>query len=95
MTVIKATVKNGKIELEAPVNWPEGTEVRIEPITIDSLDEETPERIASDLALMEQFEPMEFTVEEQAGWDAARAVQKDREKARFDEHADTLRKIWE
>jgi hypothetical protein len=32
MTVLKAIVKNGKIELEAPDDWPEGTEVRIEPI---------------------------------------------------------------
>ena len=31
MTVIKAIVKNGKIELDAPDDWPEGTEVLIEP----------------------------------------------------------------
>lgn len=32
MTVLKAIVKDGKIELDAPGDWPEGTEVRIEPI---------------------------------------------------------------
>jgi hypothetical protein len=29
-------VKDGKIELEAPADWPEGTEVRIEPVDLTS-----------------------------------------------------------
>lgn len=33
MGVIRSVVKNGKIELEAPNEWPEGTEVLIEPIS--------------------------------------------------------------
>jgi hypothetical protein len=60
MTVLKAIVKNGKIELEAPNDWPEGTEVRIEPIpasgSVGIRDEDwpdTPEGIARHLALLE------------------------------------------
>jgi hypothetical protein len=102
MTVLNAVVKNGKIEVETPVDWPEGTEVRIELVPIsdsigirddDSID--TPEMIARDLALMDQIEPLEITDEEQANWDAARQMQKDWEKLRFDEHAEALRKMWE
>jgi hypothetical protein len=99
MSVLKAIVKNGKIEMEAPVDWPEGTEVRIEPIPASSSnengDEDTPELIARDLALMDQIEPLEMTDEEQAEWNAARESQRDWEKARFDDHAEALRKIWE
>jgi hypothetical protein len=102
MIVVKAIVKNGKIELEAPNNWPEGTEVRIEPIpasgSIGIRDEDwpnTPEGIARHLALMDGIEPLDITLEEEAEWEAARKAQKDFEKARFDEHVEKLRKDWE
>jgi hypothetical protein len=102
MTVLKAIVKNGKIELEAPNDWPEGTEVRIEPVptsgSIGIRDEDwpnTPEGIARHLALMDQIEPLEFAAEEEVEWEAAREAQKDFEKDRFNEHAEKLRKEWE
>ena len=73
MTVLKAIVKDGKIELEAPGDWPEGTEVRIEPIpasgSIGIRDEDwpdTPEGIAHHLALMDRIEPPETAAEELA-----------------------------
>jgi hypothetical protein len=102
MTVLKAFVKDGKIELEAPTDWPEGTEVRIEPSkpaeSIGIRDEDwpdTPEGIARLLASMDRIEPLDMTAEEEAEWAAARSAQKEFEKARFDEHADSLAKGWE
>jgi hypothetical protein len=102
MTVLTAIVKNGKIELEAPVDWPEGTEVRVEPVPVvpssgirDDDSSDSPEMIARDLALMDQIEAMEFTDEEQASWDAAREARRNWEKARFDEHAEAIRETWE
>ena len=82
MSVRKATVRNGKIELNAPDDWPEGTEVRIEPVVPVPAssclrDEEwpdTPEGIARHLALMDRIGPMDITAEEEAEWEAARAV---------------------
>ena len=60
MTVIETAVKNGKIELVAPKEWPEGTEVVIEPVsTVESFgrrDEDgptTPEGSAQHLALFD------------------------------------------
>jgi hypothetical protein len=88
MTVLKAIVKDGKIELEAPTDWPEGTEVRVEavPDSIGIRDEDgpdTPEGIARLLESMDRAEPLEMTAEEEAEWAAARKGQKDFVKARF------------
>src|SRR5438309_1410678 len=102
MTVIRAVVKDGKIELVAPSDWPEGTPVLIEPVPADAplgiRDEDwptTPEGIARHLALMDRTEPLDFTPEEEARWNAARQARKDFEKTRFDEQAETLGGAWE
>lgn len=102
MTMLKAIVKDGKIELDAPGDWPEGTKVRIEPISpsmsIGIRDEDwpdTPEGIARLLASMDRIGSLDMTAQEEAGWAAARMARKDYEKARFDEHADPLAKDWE
>jgi hypothetical protein len=83
MTAIRATVKNGKIELDAPSDWPEGTEVLIEPdphpAPLGLRDEDwpdTPEGIARLLASMDRIEPLILTAEEEAEWEAARKDRK-------------------
>ena len=102
MSVLKATVRGGRIELDAPEDWPEGTEVRVEAVSITPTtglrDEdwpETPEAIARHLAAMDRIEPWDITAEEGAEWEAARDAQKAFEKTRFDEHAEAIRKDWE
>ncbi len=101
MSVFKSVVKNGKIELEAPTDWPDGTEVQIElTLPAESIgirDEDwpdTPEGIARLLESMDQVEPLCMTSEEEAAWTAARNAQKDFEKSRFNEHADSLARDW-
>src|SRR5262249_47423945 len=83
MTAIRATVKNGKIELDAPSDWPEGTEVLIEPVphaaSLALRDEHgpnTPEGIAQLLASIDRIEPLILTAEEEAEWEAARKARK-------------------
>ena len=102
MTILKAVVREGRIELKAPDDWPEGTEVRIEPISVSTRigirDEDwpdTPEGIARRLASMDRIEPLDISPEEEAEWNAAKKAQKEFEKARFDEHAEALGKEWE
>jgi len=38
MDVITATFRNGHLELSEPVNWPDGMQVRVVPLTNDSND---------------------------------------------------------
>jgi hypothetical protein len=95
MHAIKGIYQNGQIVLESPANWAEGTLVVVAPIqsetTVGIRDEDwptTPEEIARLLELMDQVEPLELTPEEEAEWAAARAAQKARDLADFEQRAD-------
>jgi hypothetical protein len=71
---IRATIKDRKLELPAPPDWPDGTEVVIEPSGAPSpkigLDESEwrgdAEALADWAAWMRTIEPLEFTPEEAA-----------------------------
>ncbi len=102
MNALKGTVKNGHIVLDAPADWPEGFRVLVEPLgeaeAYGSREEDwqdTPEAIAAWLAWYDSLEPLEMTPAEEAEWPAARQAQKEFEKARFNEHAEKLRRMWE
>jgi hypothetical protein len=79
MSAIKGTWQHGQIVLSEAVNWPDGTKVIIEPVgqqqTLGIRDEDwptDPEGIARLVALMQSFEPIELTPEEEAEWSEAR-----------------------
>jgi hypothetical protein len=102
MNAIRAIIRNRRLEVEVPADWPEGGEVLIEPPTEAptlGLREEdwptTPEEIEQHLALMDQIEPLILTPEEEAEWEAARQAQKDYQKSIAVEHAEKLRRMWE
>src|SRR5271157_367200 len=72
MNAIKATVMQGRLELKVPLDWPDGTEVLIEP-TMASLEKigidesewrDDPESLADWEAWIKTIEPFEFTPDE-------------------------------
>lgn len=98
MTTIKTTVKDRRLEVDAPADWPDGTEVEIHPLSkIKNGDADlmSPEEIARTLAAMDLVEPFEMSEAEEAAWEAERLARKQREKAQFVEHAEELRRAWE
>lgn len=98
MTTLKATIKDGRLEIDVPFDWPDGTEVEIHPLgqgTNGDSDSMSPEEIARTLAAMEQIVPFEMTAAELASWDAERNARTEREKAEFTKRADRLRGQWE
>jgi hypothetical protein len=98
MTMIKATIKGGRLELDVPTDWPDGTEVAVHPLeqgTQGAADVMSAAEIAQTLSAMDQVEPLEMTDAERAAWEAEREACKRREKTRFIEHADSLRRAWE
>jgi hypothetical protein len=102
MTTIKATVKGGRLELNVPPDWPDGTEVIVQPIepgeTFGVQEQawaDTPEAIAEWLGWYDSLEPLMFTDQERAAWEAARREQKEFEKTTFEERAEKLRRLWE
>jgi hypothetical protein len=102
MIVIKGTIRNGQVEVEGPINLPDGSEVTITGCpngTIvgppDDSDAMTPEEIAATLEAMDKIEPFELTDEERAAWEAERQARKEWEKAHFAEHAEKQQRMWE
>jgi hypothetical protein len=96
MTTIKATVRGGRLELERPIDLPDGTELFI-PLP-DAVDEDgpmSPEEIARVLTAMDQMTPFEMTPEEEAEIESRRQRQKEWEKTHFAERAENLRRMWE
>ena len=82
MTAIKAIVRSGKIEVDEPVPLPDGTVLSIPiPTTELGMREEEwsdiPEAIEEWIRWYDALEPLEFTPEERAAWDAARREDKE------------------
>jgi hypothetical protein len=81
MNTILGVVKNGRIEVEAPPDWPDGAPVRVElglngMHPLDDETPETPEEIEAWLRWFHNLEPVEMTPEEEASWEAERKAQK-------------------
>lgn len=91
--IVKGVVRNGRIELSQPLNLPDGAEVEVHAAESDA--PMTPEEIAAVLARMDAVEPLEWTDEEIAAWEADRQARKEREKAEFFERGERLRRIWD
>jgi hypothetical protein len=99
MVMIRATVRNGRIEPDEPLNLPDGTELLIpvpdSPSGRAGDEPMSPEEIERVLAAMDRMESLQMTDAELAAWEADRRARKEREKALFFEHAEKLQRMWE
>ena len=98
MNTIKAVVRDGRIEVEEPLDLPDGTVLQI-PVPGDvarQVDEPmSAEEIQQVLAAMDRMEPLRMSDAELAAWEAERNARKEREKALFFERAEKLQRMWE
>ena len=82
MNTIQSVVKNGRVEIDAPPDWPDGTPVRVE-IALkgraehDDESPETPEEIEARLRWYHSPEAIVMTPEEEDAWDGDRKLQKE------------------
>jgi hypothetical protein len=96
VTVIKANVRQGRLETDEPIDLPDGTELLIPLATAEDKDRSpTREEIAAALAAMDEIESFSWTEQERADWHADRKARRDLEKAGFQQEAEKLRSIWE
>jgi len=101
MSAIKGKYRNGQIILAQQADWPEDTEVLVEPVRLEESlgirDEDwpdTPEAIAKWLEWYDSLEPF-LSPEEEAAWRAALQDQKDYDKSKFDERSRRLEGLFE
>jgi hypothetical protein len=96
MNTIRATVRNGRIETEEPINLPEGTELVVSR-SGDGIDEDedwdnSPEGIAAWFEWYDSLQPLIFSAEERAAWEADRRARKEWELGvlveNWEEHAE-------
>ena len=103
MNTFHGTVKDGLIVLDVPAALPDGTRVTVLPIEktqqVRGMREDewpaTPEGIAALLARMDEVEPGWLSPEDDAAWRATLRSERELEKSRFLEDADTLKRMWE
>ena len=81
MNAILGMVKNGRVEVDAPPDWPEGSPVRVElglnGKAMDDERPETPEEIEEWIRRFREIEPIEMTATEEAAWEAGRKAQRE------------------
>ena len=95
MSAILSVVKHGRIEVDAPPDWPDGTPVRVElglngQAEYDDERPETPEEIEDWLRWYRTLEPIVMTPEEESAWAADRKLQME-----FDNSPEYIRRIEE
>ena len=85
MNAILSVVKNGRVEVDAPPDWPDGAPVRVElGLNLKATDEErpeTPEEIEEWLRWFHSLEPIVMTPEEETAWEADLKAQKEFDNA--------------
>jgi hypothetical protein len=86
MTTIKATIRNGRIEVDEPLDLPDGTVLQI-PLPDHAEKTEdgamSPKEIERILAAMDRMQPLQMTDAELAAWEADRNARREFVKARF------------
>jgi hypothetical protein len=100
MNAIRSVVKNGRVEVDAPPDWPDGTPVRVElglngKSGFDDESLETPEEIQAWLCWYHNLEPILITPEEEAAWEADRKIQKEFDIANAAERDRRIEGIFE
>jgi hypothetical protein len=98
MMTITAIVRNGRIEVNEPLDLPDGTILQIPvPGDEEKVDRESmsQEEILRVLDAMDHMQPLQMSDAELAAWEADRQARKESEKARFIESAKKLHGMWE
>jgi hypothetical protein len=100
MSAIKATVHNGQIVADNPIDLPEGTRLIVVPMNSSDQQQQdewdnSPQGIASWLEWYRSLEPLVLTQADIQTIATARKEQKEWELAHANDRAEKLRRLWE
>ncbi len=89
---VHAIWKGGHIVIDEAVDWPEGCQLEIRPLSeaLDDNESTDPEAIARWIAAFDAIPTLDMTEEEYAEWQAARREQREFELRTFDQRAAKL-----
>ena len=94
MIAVHAKWKYGRVVVEEAVDWPDGCELEVRPVSVNGSDDDVqsndPDAIARWIAEFQAIPPLEMTDEELAEWQAARQAQRELELKTFDQRADRI-----
>jgi len=99
--VAKGKIHDGKIEIDDPIDLPNGSEVTVHVATRNDEDEledgwdNSPEGIAAWFHWYDSLQPLIFTEQEREAWEADRQSHREWELAHFDERAEKLQRMWQ
>lgn len=96
MIAVHAKWKDGRVIVEDIVDWPDGCELEVRPVSVNDLDDDfqpnDPEGIERWIAEFQAIPPLEMTDEEEAEWQAARQAQRELELQTFHQRADRIQR---
>ena len=94
MIAVHAKWKDGRVVVEGAVDWPDGCELEVRPVSVNGSDDDVqsndPDAIARWIAEFQAIPPLQMTDEELAEWQAARQAQRELELKTFDQRADRI-----
>jgi len=98
MNAVLGMVKNGKVEVDAPADWPEGSPVRVKlelngHAEYDDDMPETPEEIEARIRRLEEVGPW-LSPEDEAAWQAERKAYKEWEIATWHERDKRIEEMF-
>ena len=97
MISVHAKWKEGRVVVDEAVDWPEGCELEVRPVSVngsvdDGVESNDPAAIARWIAEFQAVPLLEMKAEEEAKWHAARQAQREFEIKTFDQRADQIQK---
>ena len=97
MIAVHAQWKDGKIIVDEPIDWPDGCDLEVRPVTFNSsesadVQSNDPEAVARWIAEFQAIPPLEMTAEDEAEWQAAKQAQREFELKTFNQRADQIQK---
>jgi hypothetical protein len=92
---IQAIVRNGQLELESPLDLPDGTVLTIPvPATKSQEPERSQESIEEWECWYKSLEPWHMSAEERAAWDAAREEDKKWELSQWESRSKAIENLF-
>ncbi len=97
MIAVHAQWKDGRVVVEEAVDWPEGCELEVRPMTFirdedDLIESQEPAAIARWIAAFQAIPPVQMTAAEEADWQTARQAQREYDLQTFNQRADQIQK---